>query len=114
MSLYLIAHKVRGEPAFDVAIQADMGTESDPGPWWIIPTSGHRAYPYWHIAVDKLLCTSSRSPRPYPIDLPDIPANLPDHYAHVSARHEPAPRINPKQLLEKLGLRKPLGITRRL
>ncbi len=43
---YLILHKVRGEPAFDVAIRCeDMGTPSDPGPWWIIPTSGHRAFP---------------------------------------------------------------------
>ena len=46
MSLYLILHKVRGEPAFDVAERCDgMGTGDDPGPWWIIPTSGHRAFP---------------------------------------------------------------------
>lgn len=43
---FLILHKVRGEPAFDIAIECeDMGTETDPGPWWIVPTSGHRAYP---------------------------------------------------------------------
>jgi hypothetical protein len=53
--LYLIAHKVRGEPAFDIAQhmtcpKCDLG---DPfcsacdgaGHWWIIPTSGHRAFP---------------------------------------------------------------------
>lgn len=45
--LFLILHKVRGAPAFDIAIRCDdMGTPEDPGPWWIIPTSGHRAYPY--------------------------------------------------------------------
>ena len=42
---YLILHKVRGEPAFDVAVQMHVECESDPGPWWVIPTSGHRAYP---------------------------------------------------------------------
>lgn len=59
--LYLIAHRVRGEPAFDVA-QRIHCPECNPhgdqwkgchecdgrGIWWIIPTSGHRAYPYWH------------------------------------------------------------------
>ena len=59
--LYLIAHKVRGEPAFDIAINM--------GGWWIIPTSGHRAYPYWHQPI-------------YLEDwqLPPVPADLPDHY----------------------------------
>lgn len=40
---FLILHKVRGEPAFDIAIR--IGQDSD-GPLWIIPTSGHRAYPF--------------------------------------------------------------------
>lgn len=40
---YLILHKVRGEPAFDIAER--VGEDSD-GEIWIIPTSGHRAYPY--------------------------------------------------------------------
>jgi hypothetical protein len=63
--LYLICHKVRNEPAFDVAMRIPcvicQGTlefttgaafhdcfECDElGYWWIIPTSGHRAYPFW-------------------------------------------------------------------
>ncbi len=58
---YLIAHKVRGEPAFDVAVRMvcrvcqEFGNDFGPGChecdglgyWWIIPTSGHRAYPFW-------------------------------------------------------------------
>ena len=40
--LYLIAHRVRGEPAFDIAQRSQIGDEEG----WIIPTSGHRAYPY--------------------------------------------------------------------
>jgi hypothetical protein len=53
---YLILHKVRGKPAFDVAeCCKDMGTEADPGPWWIISTSGHRAYPYEVWPLSELL-----------------------------------------------------------
>lgn len=40
---YLILHKVRGEPAFDIAEKMEVEGEE----WWIIPTSGHRAYPIW-------------------------------------------------------------------
>jgi len=40
--LYLILHKVRGEPAFDIAQKIMIGGEEG----WIIPTSGHRAYPH--------------------------------------------------------------------
>ena len=40
--LYLILHKVRGEPAFDIAEKITIGKEEG----WIIPTSGHRAYPF--------------------------------------------------------------------
>jgi hypothetical protein len=65
--LYLIAHKVRGEPAYDVAVRMEMPN----GPWWIIPTSGHRAYPYnWALYdFEQLLppCTG-------------MPVDLPDHY----------------------------------
>lgn len=57
--LYLILHKVRGEPAFDIARKLCQGAPCQPscGGWdgiqctfeddWIIPTSGHIAHPYW-------------------------------------------------------------------
>lgn len=38
---FLILHKVRGEPAFDIAERWSFDGEEG----WIIPTSGHRAYP---------------------------------------------------------------------
>jgi len=58
---YLIAHCVRGEAAFDVATKMmcphcpgyleNQGFGcfdcEEKGFWWIIPTSGHRAWPYW-------------------------------------------------------------------
>jgi uncharacterized protein involved in type VI secretion and phage assembly len=63
--LYLIAHKVRGEPAFDVAIKLQIGSEEG----WIIPTSGHRAYPYWH---DELVMEDAETGA--------MPPELRDHY----------------------------------
>lgn len=44
---YLIAHLVRGKPAFDIAIKIMIGKEEG----WVIPTSGHRAWPYWHTPI---------------------------------------------------------------
>lgn len=80
--LFLIAHKVRGEPAFDIADRADdMGTASDPGPWWIIPTSGHRAYPYWYQHLNQLGAVKDDVPD-LPLDhvVPPMPDPWPDHY----------------------------------
>jgi hypothetical protein len=74
---FLIAHKVRGEVAFDIAI--NLGSETD-GDLWIIPTSGHRAYPFWYCELTRLSVDDS----PYdPIEIShayDIPFALPDHY----------------------------------
>jgi hypothetical protein len=81
--LYLIAHKVRGEPAFDIAARMECpichrfewieGNENGCpecdglGFWWIIPTSGHRAYPYEWQPMTDWVCT-------------EMPNDLPDHY----------------------------------
>lgn len=59
--LYLIAHCVRGEPAFDVAQRIEcpecsaMGCLEcdDLGYWWIVGTSGHRAYPYYETPLNQ-------------------------------------------------------------
>lgn len=80
--LYLIAHKVRGEPAFDVALRMDCpecesgcAECNQLGHWWIIPTSGHRAYPYYSVDLDLLGEEYNHAIRPG-----EMPANLPDHY----------------------------------
>lgn len=87
--LYLIAHKVRGAPAFDIAIKMtcpkcnstdDHCTACDgAGEWWIIPTSGHRAWPYWDQRLDSIefegngnYCLSN--------ELAEMPPSLRDHY----------------------------------
>lgn len=83
--LYIIAHKVRGERAFDVAIP--LVTESDEI-WWIIPTSGHRAYPYWHAPLDGLGRGSDYGF--YLNYVGDPPADLRDHYAANDILKRPA------------------------
>ena len=83
--LYLIAHKVRGEAAFDVAHKLQIGSEEG----WIIPTSGHRAYPYWQEPLSNLawFLDSYGSATNFFEDCATwMPASLRDHYA---IREEP-------------------------
>jgi hypothetical protein len=77
-NLYLILHKVSGSPALDVACKLET-TELNGEEMWIIPTSGHRAYPYRKWSLTNL-----------PDNIADmihnqIPAGWPDHYQN--ARH---------------------------
>ena len=100
--LFLIAHKVTGEPAFDVATKMVCGicnnrnydTEDDycsecegQGFWWIIPTSGRRAYPYW--SEELRICVRDW------IDIEQFPCPeaLPDHYAHTASPSEVRDRL---------------------
>ena len=88
MEPYLILHKVRGLPAFDIAILCeDMGTEEDPGPWWIIPTSGHRAYPSDYVRLDWLQTNMGE----YAVEHMASPTeDLPDH-CHYDLDRTPGP-----------------------
>jgi len=82
MNLFLIAHRVRCELAFDVAELVGQGTPSDPGPWWIIPTSGHRAYPFAWASLDTLYTLEAGSLEPFlQPSRTIVPADLRDHYA---------------------------------
>jgi len=78
--LYLILHKVRGEPAFDIGQHLDIGAEQH----WIIPTSGHRAYPVRWWNLDDLYDGSDcdmRQPISYLDDDPAvILGDVQDHY----------------------------------
>lgn len=113
---YLIAHKVRGEPAFDVAIRMACPEcneypmpesydgrgchECDSlGYWWVIPTSGHRAYPYWHCEIaDLAVAQGNMEYYSVSSEVPDeMPPSLPDHYVHREA-----PKVS---LTEALGIR---------
>lgn len=109
---YLIAHLVRGQPAFDIAIQLDFeGTPSDPGPWWIIPTSGHRAYPTDYIKL-RHLCDGAGDIAIECLEMPD-PETARDHYA-ISTIITAADEEVGKNLAQALGLVKHAPIKRRL
>jgi hypothetical protein len=82
--LFLIAHKVRGEPAFDIAtpMEVEMPT-GEFEEWWIIPTSGHRAYPYWHMELHEFSFNEG-----LPAAFYEMPSDLPDHYTTTAAKGE--------------------------
>jgi hypothetical protein len=116
---YLIAHVVRGQPAFDIAERIQIGDEEG----WIIPTSGHRAYPLW--AEPLMASMSPREQAPTTLDIYwvcDQPAfgygtasvqttDHPDHFAPSAAPRGTGLITN---LAERLGLLpKPPTITRR-
>jgi hypothetical protein len=100
---FLIAHKVRGESAFDIAERCMIGDEEA----WIISTSGHRAYPYWTHSLNGLCEEFIISDM-----LEDMPEGHPDHYPTNPTK--PPPRTG-GNLLARLGLVvKPEPIKRRL
>lgn len=114
--LFLIAHLVRGEPAFDIAEQMpcpeckgyydiDRDEESlcsecdDLGYWWIIPTSGHRAYPFFHCdlpasmaehpAIGWEIYYANLFPDAEYVRIGTLPS-LPDHYPPKASPAAPA------------------------
>lgn len=97
MTFYLVLHKVRGKPAFDIAIKLKIGDEDG----WIIPTSGWRCYPYW---AEPLKI-------PTHFDISVIPPDTRDHY-EVTKSTEPS--FDPRAMLTKLGITpKPIEPMRR-
>ena len=89
---HLILHKVRGEPAWDVAEPATIGDELG----WIVPTSGHRAYPSRVYPLDSLVCIDVPQGRELVAELGDV-AHLPDHYAvndKVAAKSRPSASVD--------------------
>lgn len=102
---HLILHKVRNEPAFDIAEPMEVDNEVI----WIIPTSGHRAYPYQQWQLNELFWAPTESdPKISIIDASDscvihlMTANWPDHYS-TNASPKPSP-FSPTSLLTRLGL----------
>jgi hypothetical protein len=96
--LYLILHRVRGQSAFDIATPLAIGDENG----WIIPTSGHRAYPYhtWKL-YDLGLRWSANNVRGITEDMNlEMPPNWPDHYPTSAT-----PKLDAKSLLAELGLK---------
>lgn len=105
MTQYLILHKVRGEPSFDIAEpmacplcsggENPMCVECDEeGVWWIIATSGHRAYPAasWQLStLGHIEEGGINHPTMEQIDLVKDPRweTLPDHYPTILDKSKP-------------------------
>jgi hypothetical protein len=96
MSQYLILHKVRGEPAFDIGEMIEVGDEA----WWIISTSGHRAYPYRHWELTEICARDDHMYRSVTNFTDPIPKDWPDHYECKGEVVQP--KIDIGKLLSKL------------
>jgi hypothetical protein len=106
---HLILHLVRGEPEFGVAVPMERNGEV----WWIICSSGHRAYPFKKWPLEDLVDTSDinyagRHPRPLDF-LDTVPEYWPDHYQTIkhATKADLETKIDPKleaAILKELGL----------
>jgi hypothetical protein len=81
---YLILHKVRGAPQYDIAEKAMIGNEEG----WVLCTCGHRAYPYR--VITKMLELGKDD-----LDEPKF-ENWPEHYPQ---RPEPKLKIDISSIL---------------
>lgn len=111
MIQHLILHKVRGEPAFDVAHLVRVADETV----WIVSTSGHRAYPCMTWPLEDLLDTSDINNngthnRPTDYEANEALVALPDHYQTLPA----TPKRNLGELLAKFHLRPQTNGTSRM
>lgn len=100
---YLILHRVRGEPAFDIAIEIEKDM-------WIIPTSGHRAYPAWTWSLEDLadisdINNSGFHNKPYQFDTSCIPEDWPDHYSANDRPTKSTVGDKVSKLLEIIGVK---------
>ena len=103
--LYLILHKVRGEPAFDIA--ECIGEDGD-GEIWIIPTSGHRCYPLhsWSLPEEAIVEAEGIAlPDEWPVHYTCRPSD--EGYGHKELR-----KFAVEALLTRLGRSKPKLIRR--
>lgn len=116
---FLILHRVRGQPAFDIAHQMpcpltpphhDCAECNDTGYWWILSTCGYRAYPYWYSELHESILDELYDKMPV-----FMPENAPDCFAcNDRPQREESYAVKAKAagLLQSLGLIK--KIERRL
>lgn len=115
---YLILHKVRGQPAFDIARRmpcphperkdhSDCPFECQDGVWWLIPTSGARAYPYqWFEVIRLHFADNNKQILPLDELAQLLPEHWPDHYACNDRPLKETYEVKAKAvgLLQSLGL----------
>lgn len=100
--LFLIAHRCRGEPTFDVAERmicpsCDVGESkvkddyceecNDEGYWWILSTSGYRAHPWEYHLLSTIQFYGNNSMQRM---LNDMPLNALDCFPINSPSHKPS------------------------
>jgi len=73
-ALYLVKHRVRDEVAFDVALRLAL---SGGRQLWLIPTSGHRAYPFEYKPLTPLVEGMTKCAEW---------SKVPDHYAYMERK----------------------------
>lgn len=73
MNQYLILHKVRGAPSFDIAEKAQFGDEEG----WVLCTCGHRAYPWWYTELEKWDFMEDSGAEKA---MKEMPPDWPEHY----------------------------------
>jgi hypothetical protein len=78
---YLILHKVRGEPQYDIAEKCMIGDEEG----WVLCTCGHRCFPYKALLMAE----------------PEVEADFAQHPEHYPRKAEPQ-HINISSLLSSL------------
>jgi|SRR5215475_2968003 len=113
---YLIAHKCRGKPAFEIAElmkcplcedgirENEFHCDECSGEgYWYITHYGHRAYPYWSQVLDDNIFV-----------IPEMPTDCPEHFEASAAPKGQGSGTSGLDLLVKLGLSKPVEpMTRR-
>jgi hypothetical protein len=102
MNQFLILHKVRGEPQFDVAERTTIGYEDV----WVLCTCGHRAYPYrvwpmpaiWSCNIED---TDKHTRHKFHQLITEtvVPPDWPDHYA---SKPEPKLKLNILEIVSKI------------
>jgi len=74
--LFLVAHRVRGKVAYDIAQRLHL---SNGRPLWLIPTSCHRAYPLRWMKLDESFAVECSA---------EELASVPDHYDYLKERKQ--------------------------
>lgn len=95
---YLILHKVRGAPAFDIAEPTRIGNEDG----WVLCTCGHQAYPWAWWPIDPARYMDEREALCDPRW-----ASWPDHYQTKAEARPKAPKaqaLSTDDLANALGL----------
>ena len=96
--LHLIVHKVKGQAAIDVAQRVVIGDEDV----WLIPTSGHRAYPFAHQALGDSAERMTEFANGAEWDA------LPDHYPGATQRKGTFAQL--RSLVQPVGLSATAGL----